>query len=90
VLLAVFVVLYVANGAVIGWKTAYDVMIGITSPGDESVSAPPLAWFMSVAGWLAAPAVSGAVAGVVIGVAVDSRRHRPISEVLTRHNEPVR
>lgn len=89
-LLALFVLLYVANGKVIGWRMAYDVMIGITSPGDERVSSPALAWLMSIAGWLAAPAVFGAVAGVVISVAIDSRRHRPISEVLTKHGEPMR
>lgn len=87
-MLAAFALLYVANGVVIGWRTAYDVTIGITSPGDESVSAPTLAWFMSVAGWLAAPAICGAVAGVVISVAIKSRRQRPIDEVLTKRGEP--
>src|SRR5690349_2378914 len=77
-LLTAFSLLYVANGVAIGWKTTYDVTIGITSPGDETISAPTLAWFMSVAGWLAAPAVCGAVAGVVISVAIKSRRQRPI------------
>jgi hypothetical protein len=87
VLLTVFALLYVANGLVIGWKTAYDVTIGIKSPGDKSVLVPTLAWFMSVAGWLAAPAICGAVAGVVISVAIKSRRQRPIGEVLTKQGE---
>ncbi len=62
-LITAFVLLYLVNGVSIGWKTTYDVAIGITSPGDESVSVPALAWLMSIAGWLAAPAVFGAVAG---------------------------
>lgn len=84
-LLAVgFAVLFVANGFVIGWQTTYDVTIGITSPGDPKVSAPVLAWLMSVAGWLAAPAVAGGIAGAVISAAVTGRRQRPIGEVLTK------
>lgn len=88
ILLVAFAALYVANGLLIGWKTAYDVTIGITSPGDGRVSVPVLAWFLSVAGWLAAPAVCGAVAGAVISVAITGRRRRPLSEVLTKHGEP--
>jgi hypothetical protein len=88
VLLIAFVALYVANGLVIGWRTTYDVAIGITSPGDKGVSAPALAWFVSVAGWLAAPAVFGAVAGVVISVAITGRRQQSIGEVLTKHGGP--
>ena len=84
VLVAGFIVLFVTNGLVIGWKTAYDVTIGITSPGDPDISAPVLAWLMSVAGWLAAPAVAGGVAGAVISTAITNRRRRPVSEVLTK------
>lgn len=83
-LLTAFALLYVANGVVIGWKTTYDVTIGITSPGDGKVPVPALAWFMSLAGWLAAPAVCGAVAGVVISVAINGRRQRPLREALTK------
>jgi hypothetical protein len=83
-----FTMLYVANGMAIGWKNAYDVTIGIKSPGHHSISAPALAWLLSVAGWLAAPAVCGAVAGVVISVAIRSRRRRPIGEALTKQGEP--
>jgi|SRR3954454_1833133 hypothetical protein len=88
VLLLAFAALYVANGLAIGWKTTYDVTIGITSPGDDDVAVPVLAWFMSLAGWLAAPAVFGAVAGVVISVAITGRRQRTIGEVLTKDGEP--
>ncbi|WP_157017709.1 DUF6313 family protein [Cryptosporangium arvum] len=84
VLLAGFIALYLLNGLVIGWKTAYDVTIGITSPGDRSISVPALAWALSAAGWLAAPAIFGAVAGVVIGAAVNHRRTQSIGDVLTK------
>jgi len=79
---AIFAALYVTSGVVIGWRTTYDVAIGITSPGDRSVTVPALAWPVSLAGWLAAPAVFGAVAGVVISVAIADRRQRSIGEVL--------
>ena len=85
-LAAGFMALFVANGFVLGWKTTYDVTIGITSPGDPDVTVPVLAWLMSVAGWLAAPAVAGGVAGAVISNAITNRRQRPIGEVLTKGN----
>ncbi|GAA2637859.1 DUF6313 family protein [Paractinoplanes durhamensis] len=89
-LLAMFASLYIANGVATGWKTAYDVAIGITSPGDKIVVAPVLAWFLSAAGWLAVPAVCGAVAGIVVSMAVEGRRQRPIGEALTKPGEPLR
>lgn len=88
ILLAGFGALYIANGAIIGWKTTYDVAIGIKSPGDDDITAPTLAWFLSVAGWLAAPAVFGAVVGAVIASAVNGRRRRPIGEVLVKDGAP--
>lgn len=88
VLLAALALLYAANGLVNGWTISYDVTIGITSPGDKDILVPALAWPLSVAGWLAAPAVFGAVAGVVISVAITERRRQPISKVLTRQSGP--
>ncbi|GAA2474978.1 hypothetical protein Ahu01nite_049070 [Winogradskya humida] len=87
--MAAFALVYLVNGLVIGWKTTYDVTIGITSPGDDAVSAPALAWPISIAGWLAAPAVFGAVAGVIISVAITNRRQRPIGEVLAKPVDSV-
>jgi hypothetical protein len=37
-----------------------------------------LAWSLSLAGWLVAPGVAGAVAGYVISSAIEARRRRPI------------
>jgi hypothetical protein len=82
-----FVALYVANGFVIGWKNTYDVAIGITSPGAKPISVPALAWVLSVVGWLAAPAMVGAVAGTIISITINNRRRRPISEVLAENGD---
>ena len=71
-----------------GWTTSYDVAIGITSPGDRAIAQPAPAWVLSVAGWLAAPAVFGAVAGAVVSVSIGGRRQRPIAEVLSRNGGP--
>jgi len=87
-ILGALLVLYVTNGIANGWKTAYDVAIGITSPGDKAVALPAPAWLLSVAGWLAAPAVFGAVAGAVVTVAIGGRRRRTIAEVLSRNGGP--
>jgi len=45
-ILAAAAALYVAGGIVIGWRKAYDVTLGITSPADTSV--PTVAWVLSL------------------------------------------
>src|SRR5689334_5733664 len=57
--LVAFVALFVANGLVIGWRNAYDVMLSITSPA--ATSNRVLAWLLSFSGWLVGPAIAGAV-----------------------------
>lgn len=76
--LAALAVLYVATGFVVGWRDAYDVSLGIESPAETS--APVLAWFLSVAGWLVMPGVAGAVAGYVVSDSISSRRSRPLTD----------
>jgi hypothetical protein len=73
--------LFAANGLVVGWRTAYDVMLAITSPA--ATSSPVLAWFLSVAGWLIGPAVAGAVAGSMVNAAIARRRKRPVGQIFT-------
>jgi hypothetical protein len=73
--------LYMANGLAIGWRRAYDVSIGITSPADTGV--PALAWPLSVAGWLLVPGIAGAVAGYVVSDAIKVRRSKPLEDVQT-------
>ncbi|MDX6740183.1 DUF6313 family protein [Actinocorallia sp. A-T 12471] len=71
--------LFVGNGFAIGWRHAYDVSVGITSPA--ATSAPVVAWFLSVAGWLLAPGIAGAVAGYALSHAITSRRSVPFEEI---------
>ena len=77
--LAALTALFVANGLVIGWRAAYDVMLTITSPA--ATRSPILAWPLSLAGWLAGPAVAGAVVGYMITAGIEGRRKKPIDEL---------
>ncbi|MED7923952.1 DUF6313 family protein [Nonomuraea sp. LP-02] len=79
-ILLAFGALFVANGLLIGWREAYEVTLAITSPADTAI--PVLAWFLSVAGWLLAPAAVGAIAGFMVSNAITSRRTRSIEELL--------
>ncbi|MFI5954387.1 DUF6313 family protein [Cryptosporangium sp. NPDC051539] len=78
IIFALFAIVYVANGLLIGWQSTYDVTLGIRSPGDTSVAWA--AWPLSLAGWLAMPAVAGAVAGYVLSVAITNRRQDSIAQ----------
>lgn len=83
--MAGFGLLFGVNGFTIGWRRAYDVTIGITSPADTS--APVLAWFLSIAGWLVAPGIAGAVAGYVVSHAIGARRTRPLDDFLSEERD---
>lgn len=80
-----FAALFVANGLLIGWRQAYDVMLAITSPAETSH--PPLAWLLSIAGWLVVPVVAGAVAGHVVTAAVAGHRATPVSRLFTEDDD---
>jgi hypothetical protein len=71
-LLGGYLILFVATGYAIGYRRAYDVSIGITSPA--TTSQPALAWILSIVGWLVAPAAAGGVAGYMIANTILSRR----------------
>lgn len=45
-----------------------------------------LAWLLSLAGWLIAPGVAGAVAGYVISSAIDARR-RPLDRLFAEDDD---
>jgi hypothetical protein len=70
----VYVGIYITNGVVNGWRTAYDVNVVITSPADTSQ--PWLAWPLSIAGWLIVPVLAGAIAGYAVTSAITVRRRR--------------
>jgi hypothetical protein len=76
-LLAAYFGLFLINGAVLGWREAYDVNVGIVSPA--STRTPTLAWPLSVAGWLFMPSIVGAVAGYIVSTSIVSRRRTPLS-----------
>jgi hypothetical protein len=80
-ILLVFACLFAANGLIIDWRVAYDVMLGITSPADTD--SPVLAWFLSFAGWLVGPAVAGAVVGYMVTAAIGGRRTKPIDQLFS-------
>ncbi|MFJ2235228.1 DUF6313 family protein [Streptomyces sp. NPDC087859] len=74
--------LYVLGSLVLGWGTAYEVMIGIKSPRDTLH--PELSVVLSVTGWLLVPAFVGGAAGYLVSREIDSRRSISGAEVLDR------
>ena len=68
-----------ADGTTIGWVKAYEVMVAIISPSDTTN--PALAWPLSVAGWLAGPAIAGAVIGHIVSAAITAHRTESFNEI---------
>jgi hypothetical protein len=79
-IIAFYVILYCVNGVVIGWSTAYDITLGITSPA--GTDQPVLAWVLSLAGWLLVPGIAGAVAGYIVTTQIEGTRQTPFSDLL--------
>ncbi|WP_425415309.1 DUF6313 family protein [Pseudonocardia acaciae] len=71
-------ILFVAGGHYLGWATAFDVLIQITSPSSTSV--PALAYVLSITGWLLVPGLVGAVTGYFVSNSVTSRRQTPLAK----------
>ncbi|WP_425508064.1 DUF6313 family protein [Streptomyces bathyalis] len=80
VVLAICAGVFVANGALVGWGTAYELMTGITSPAEVQPSW--LAWALSLLGWGAIPAVVGGTAGYVITVQIERHQSRDFEAVI--------
>ncbi|QEU90518.1 hypothetical protein CP970_05975 [Streptomyces kanamyceticus] len=78
--LLAFVLLYTAGGAFLGWRAAYEVLVGLTAPGQTQHSA--FAYVLSLSGWLLVPAIIGGAAGYFLGRQIDARR--PLSEEQVR------
>ncbi|WP_369242567.1 DUF6313 family protein [Streptomyces sp. R21] len=72
--------LYVTNGLMIGWTSAYEVLVGISSPADAKV--PWIAWPLSLLGWAALPAFIGGAAGYLITVQIESHQSRDFDAVV--------
>ncbi|WP_086559159.1 DUF6313 family protein [Streptomyces africanus] len=78
--LLVFLGLYVLNGALMGWTDAYNVLVGIDSPGDARPTWA--AWPLSIVGWAAIPAFVGGAVGYVVSAQIQAHRTRELSEIL--------
>ncbi|MFK4071578.1 DUF6313 family protein [Streptomyces sp. NPDC029674] len=74
--LLTFGLLYVAGGTFLGWRAAYEILVGLTAPGQSGNSA--FAYVLSLSGWLLVPAIIGGAAGYFLGRQIDARR--PLSE----------
>lgn len=72
--------LYSLNGALVGWATAYEVLVGITSPAE--VQPQWCAWPLSLAGWAVLPALIGGLVGYVVAAQIESHRSRELAEIL--------
>ncbi|MFJ8503339.1 DUF6313 family protein [Streptomyces avermitilis] len=73
--------LFVGGGVLMGWATAYEVLIGITSPA--KVDKWWVAWPLSVVGWAAIPAFVGGTAGYLITVQIQMHQAQDLDAVIT-------
>ncbi|MEU6668368.1 DUF6313 family protein [Streptomyces sp. NPDC046727] len=75
-----FLALYVGGGLLLGWTTAYNVLLGITSPADTEFP-----WYgvpLSLTGWLLVPAVVGGASGYLVNRQIERRRRVPEADLL--------
>ncbi|WP_406452248.1 DUF6313 family protein [Streptomyces sp. NBC_00876] len=77
--LTVFGLLYVVGGMVLGWRAAYEVLVGLQSPGDTDLPA-----YAYVLGWLLVPALIGGAAGYLVTRQIDRRRTVDAEELLAQ------
>ncbi|MER5624281.1 DUF6313 family protein [Streptosporangium sp. NPDC002544] len=84
-----FFLIFAIDAVLIGWSTAYEVMIGIKSPAE--VSAPVVSWAVSLIGWLMIPAFVGGTAGYLVTRQIDARRTQSeadVAQALRRRAQP--
>ncbi|MEU0586107.1 DUF6313 family protein [Streptomyces sp. NPDC006132] len=70
--------LFAAAGAVMGWSDTWETLVGRRSP--KNAAYPYLSWPLSVIGWVALPALVGAVIGYLMTAQANRRRTRSVSE----------
>ncbi|MFF5307609.1 DUF6313 family protein [Streptomyces sp. NPDC013161] len=80
--LTVFGLLYVVGGVVLGWRAAYEVLVGLQSPGDTNV--PAYAYALGLLGWLLVPAIIGGAAGYLVTRQIDRRRTVDAEDLLAQ------
>jgi CBS-domain-containing membrane protein len=72
--------LFVVGGVLMGWVTAYEVLIGIASPAKTDPQW--VAWPLSVTGWAAIPAFVGGTAGYLITTQITAHQARDLDAVI--------
>ncbi|MGW6890385.1 DUF6313 family protein [Streptomyces chartreusis] len=82
-----FVALYVVGGAVLGWRAASEVLVGLTAPGQTRNVV--YAYVLCLAGWLVVPAVIGGAAGYLLSQQIDARRRLTEAELLDDMSHPA-
>ncbi|MDF3142151.1 MULTISPECIES: DUF6313 family protein [unclassified Streptomyces] len=78
--ISVVFVLYLVAGFGIGFIDAWEILVGRESAKDAAW--PGVTWPLSILGWLLVPAFIGGVAGYIVTSQIESRRVRPIKELL--------
>ena len=73
--------LFIVDGTVDGWVGAYNLLVGIDSPGDAKTKW--CAWLLSVAGWAAVPAFIGGFVGYLVTQQIDSHRQQDVEVILS-------
>ncbi|MEU0646142.1 DUF6313 family protein [Streptomyces umbrinus] len=76
----VLVVLFLVNGVLDGWVSAYNLLVGIDSPGNAKTKW--CAWLLSVTGWAAVPAFIGGFVGYLVTQQIDSHRQNDLDVIL--------
>ncbi|MFF1629195.1 DUF6313 family protein [Streptomyces sp. NPDC058272] len=82
-----FLALYLVGGAVLGWQAAYEVLVGLTSPGQTRHTV--YAYVLCLAGWLVVPAFIGGTAGYFLNQQIDARRLLTEAELLDHMRNPA-
>ncbi|WP_371101684.1 DUF6313 family protein [Streptomyces sp. PU_AKi4] len=67
-----FMVVYVLGGVLLGWRAAYEVLVGLKPPAEAAF--PVFGYVLSLAGWLIVPAFIGATAGYLVTRKIEGRR----------------
>lgn len=79
---AVLSILFIISGFRFGWWPAYDLLLGIRSPGD--LDEPLLAVPLSLVGWLLVPAVVGACAGYMVERQIYEHRGESLAQSIAQ------
>ncbi|MER6961908.1 MULTISPECIES: DUF6313 family protein [unclassified Streptomyces] len=79
--------LYLVGGAVLGWRAAYEVLVGLTAPGQTRHAV--YAYVLCLVGWLVVPAFIGGTAGYLLSQQIDARRRLTEAELLDHMSNPA-